>query len=326
MTYSLEKLRSYLAGTSKEYCFVTISGAHAYGFPSQDSDLDLRGSHFPSLPEALRYSRLSDTFEESLATSAYYPNEMDLVSHSLLKYIHLMIRQPNGYILEQLYSPLVVATSPMHEELKQLALLTVSKEMKYHYGCFYRNQQSLMQKKTNKEIKLVLYQLRILASASFLAKTGRVEVNLPVLNEELKFYDPNKLQELIELKTVQEKSDFADPQLREYWLKVLDRRLGDLDKAFDESALAHFDRSVITSMAEDLLARYFRLHVQKDLQPAKTEFKRLLHSKHPNMNAFFKSEEFGNFKPSKNLQQAQDVQTEIMDLAWEEYQKNEPNS
>ena len=28
-----------------ELLFVTVSGAHLYGFPSPDSDIDLRGSH-----------------------------------------------------------------------------------------------------------------------------------------------------------------------------------------------------------------------------------------------------------------------------------------
>ena len=31
--------------------FVTVSGAHLYGFPSSDSDVDLSGCHFLPLPD-----------------------------------------------------------------------------------------------------------------------------------------------------------------------------------------------------------------------------------------------------------------------------------
>ena len=30
---------------AEHFVFLTISGAHIYGFPSPDSDLDLRGAH-----------------------------------------------------------------------------------------------------------------------------------------------------------------------------------------------------------------------------------------------------------------------------------------
>lgn len=32
--------------------FATVSGAHLYGFPSRDSDVDLRGAHLPTLLDA----------------------------------------------------------------------------------------------------------------------------------------------------------------------------------------------------------------------------------------------------------------------------------
>ncbi len=33
------------AGCPDRFVFLTISGAHLYGFPSADSDIDLRGAH-----------------------------------------------------------------------------------------------------------------------------------------------------------------------------------------------------------------------------------------------------------------------------------------
>jgi len=45
--------------------------------------------------------------------------EMDIVSHDVKKFFGLLLKK-NGYVLEQLYSPLVVHTTPEHAELKAI--------------------------------------------------------------------------------------------------------------------------------------------------------------------------------------------------------------
>lgn len=76
--------------------FATVSGAHLYGFPSPDSDWDLRGDHIlpPSEvvgleegPETLTIEEKSDGFE------------LDLVTHDVKKFFSLLLRR-NGYVLE----------------------------------------------------------------------------------------------------------------------------------------------------------------------------------------------------------------------------------
>ncbi|MDP9844293.1 DNA polymerase beta superfamily protein [Streptosporangium lutulentum] len=93
--------------------FATVSGAHLYGFPSSDSDVDLRGVHLLPLEEVIGLS----TGEETLTRSwVRHGVEVDLVTHDLAKFCRLLLRR-NGYVLEQLLSPLVVTTSPVHQEL-----------------------------------------------------------------------------------------------------------------------------------------------------------------------------------------------------------------
>jgi predicted nucleotidyltransferase len=46
--------------------------------------------------------------------------EIDLVTHDVRKFFRLLLRK-KGYVLEQLYSPLVVQAMPEHEELKVIA-------------------------------------------------------------------------------------------------------------------------------------------------------------------------------------------------------------
>lgn len=82
-----------------EFVFLSISGAHLYGFESFNSDLDIRGVHLPKLCEILRYFNTSDTLEKSFLDTNVWPQEVDLVSHSLVKYLHLLTKKPNGYLL-----------------------------------------------------------------------------------------------------------------------------------------------------------------------------------------------------------------------------------
>src|SRR5215471_10847400 len=97
--------------------FATISGAHLYGFPSPDSDFDLRGAHVLPVESVVSLDVRDETVEDSRVIEGL---EMDIVSHDVRKFFGLLLKK-NGYVLEQLFSPLVVQTTPEHDELKALA-------------------------------------------------------------------------------------------------------------------------------------------------------------------------------------------------------------
>jgi len=84
--------------------FATISGAHLYGFPSPDSDYDLRGAHVLPLDAVVGLEARDETVEDSRVIDGL---EMDIVSHDVKKFFGLLLKK-NGYVLEQLYSPLIV--------------------------------------------------------------------------------------------------------------------------------------------------------------------------------------------------------------------------
>src|SRR5437660_8533548 len=87
--------------------FVTVSGAHLYGFASPDSDYDLRGVHLLPLREVVGLEHGRETIEVSAVRDG---RQIDLVTHDARKFFRLLLKR-NGYVLEQLYSPLVVQTS-----------------------------------------------------------------------------------------------------------------------------------------------------------------------------------------------------------------------
>lgn len=156
--------------------FVTVSGAHLYGFASVDSDVDLRGVHLLPLSEVVGLN----TGPETLSRTEFRDGvELDLVTHEAAKFFRLLLRR-NGYVLEQLLSPLVVRTSDVHAELIAAAPACLTRHHSHHYLGFADTQWRLFGK--TRELKPALYTLRVLLTGSHLMRTGEVVADLNVLH------------------------------------------------------------------------------------------------------------------------------------------------
>src|SRR5882724_453547 len=110
--------REYLGEVARrgpEPIFATISGAHLYGFASPDSDVDLRGAFLLPARDLLGL----DPSAETITIDDKSRIDLDWVAHDLRKFARMMVSH-NGYALEQLFSPLVVLSTPVFEELRQL--------------------------------------------------------------------------------------------------------------------------------------------------------------------------------------------------------------
>lgn len=162
--------------------FATISGAHLYGFPSPDSDYDLRGVHILPVAEVVKLDLGRETIEVSEVSQGL---QIDLVSHDAKKFFLLLLKK-NGYVLEQLYSPLVVYTTPEHEELKAIATQCITRYHSHHYFGFAQTQWKLFEKEQPHRVKPLLYVYRVLLTGIHLMQTGVIEANLIRLNEKFK--------------------------------------------------------------------------------------------------------------------------------------------
>ncbi|MEM7807568.1 MAG: nucleotidyltransferase domain-containing protein [Planctomycetota bacterium] len=162
--------------------FATVSGAHLYGFPSADSDWDLRASHVLPAREVLSMRPTRDTIDESRDDRDQGGLELDLVSHDVGKFFKLMLKK-NGYVLEQLHSPIVVKTTPAHQTLREIADGVVTRFHADHYLGFAATQWKLFNK-GEPRVKPLLYLYRVLLTGLHLMRTGSVEANLARLNEE----------------------------------------------------------------------------------------------------------------------------------------------
>jgi predicted nucleotidyltransferase len=159
--------------------FATISGAHLYGFPTPDSDFDLRGVHVLPLDEVVGLRTGPDTIEKS---GVHNGLEIDLVTHDAKKFFNLLLKK-NGYVLEQVFSPLVVHTTPEHAELKEIASQCITRHHVHHYLGFAETQWKLFHKENPPRVKPLLYVYRVLLTGIHLMETGIVEANLVRLNE-----------------------------------------------------------------------------------------------------------------------------------------------
>ncbi len=174
------RLRAPIERQPYPLLFVTISGAHLYGFPSPDSDYDLRGCHVLPPEEVVGLEPGRETVELSAIHEGL---ELDLVTHDVRKFFLLLLKK-NGYVLEQLYSPLVVQTTPEHEELKAIARRCITRHHWHHYAGFAETQWKLFNKQRRHRVKPLLYVYRVLLTGIHLMRTGEVEANLVRLNEE----------------------------------------------------------------------------------------------------------------------------------------------
>lgn len=222
-------LRAQVAAQPWPLLFATVSGAHLYGFASPDSDFDLRGAHVLPLPEVLRLETPSETVDSSDVVDGL---EIDVVSHDVRKFFTLMLRR-NGYVLEQALSPLVVATSPWHEELRTLAKGCVTRHHVHHYRGFAKNEWGMLEKQPEPRVKTLLYVYRVLLTGIHLMKTGEVEASLGVLAPE---YGRPELLHLIAQKVSGTEKGGLGGGLEEHRRRV-ETLFAELDEAAERSNL-----------------------------------------------------------------------------------------
>jgi len=226
--------------------FVTLSGAHLYGFPSSDSDYDLRGVHVLPIDEVIGLDVGRETIQVSEVCNGL---EFDLVTHEIKKFFGLLLKN-NGYVLEQLYSPLIVLSSPEHDELKAIGKGCITRHHAHHYLGFANTEWRLFEKESLHRVKPLLYVYRVLLTGIHLMQTGEIQANLGTLNE--KFQLPY-IPELIERKlSGAERSTITDANLV-FYRQEFERLVQELEKACEKSGLPEAPSS--RNALNDLLIR-----------------------------------------------------------------------
>lgn len=242
------RLSRVVAAQPYPLLFATISGAHLYGFPSSDSDFDLRGAHVLPLAKVVGLQAAEETLEDSRAIETL---EMDIVSHDVRKFFGLLLKK-NGYVLEQLYSPLVVQTTPEHAELKTIAQGCITRHHAHHYFGFAETQWKLFLKGSPRRVKPLLYVYRVLLTGIWLMRTGKIQANLVTLNASFRL---PQISALVAQKLADHEQTPLDPANFAFHETEFQRLRLELQTAHDESHLPEGVADTTRAQLHDLLIR-----------------------------------------------------------------------
>ena len=240
----LSRWKNFIDTLDHHPLFVTVSGAHIYGFPSPDSDVDLRGCHLLPLREMVGLSTPNETIDRSSIDDG---TEVDLVSHEVGKFLRLLVRN-NGYVLEQIFSPLVVTGHDFLDQLKPIAGRCITRFHYHHYRGFYATQRKLLEKETVKKAKSLLYAYRVLATGIHLMETGRIETDIQTLCQVV------GLDFIPDLIAAKQKEKIELPDLGwEFHAGKLDQLEAELERSFEQSKLPEAgDTAAVNEMLVNL--------------------------------------------------------------------------
>jgi predicted nucleotidyltransferase len=242
------RLNQIVAAQPYPLVFATISGAHLYGFPSPDSDFDLRGAHVLPVERIAGLEVTDETVEDARIIEGL---DMDIVSHDAKKFFKLLLKK-NGYVLEQLLSPLVVHTTPAHAELKAIAAGCVTRHHSHHYFGFSETQWKLFLKESPRRVKPLLYVYRVLLTGIWLMRTGEIQANLVTLNETFRL---PYIADLVARKLGgPEQSTLNDADIAFYEAEYL-RLRAELQAAHEQSKLIEVPSEETRGQLNDLLIR-----------------------------------------------------------------------
>jgi uncharacterized protein len=242
------RLHRIVAAQPYPLLFATISGAHLYGFPSPDSDYDLRGAHVLPLEKIAGLDVRDETVQDSRVIEGL---EMDIVSHDVRKFFGLLLKK-NGYVLEQLFSPLIVQVTPEHAELKAIAQGCITRHHSHHYFGFAETQWQLFLKESPRRVKPLLYVYRVLLTGIHLMRTGEVQANLVALNEQFRL---QFLPDLIARKLAGPEKSTLDETDIAFYESEYQRLRGELQAAHEASQLPELPGDATRAQLNALLVR-----------------------------------------------------------------------
>jgi len=191
-------------GSRRRHLLVSLSGAHAYGFPSPDSDLDLKAVHvepterllgFPHSTEGAERLEVLDGIEVD-----YSSNELGHVLKSVLK--------GNGNYVERFLSGYLVHASVELGELRTLVQGSLSRRLHHHYLGFATQQHKEWERGERTSAKKLLYVLRTALTGIHVLSTGEIVTDVSRL---LDRYGLGEAKALIERKRRGEKVELPAP-------------------------------------------------------------------------------------------------------------------
>jgi predicted nucleotidyltransferase len=214
----------------REHLVVSLSGAHAYGFPSPDSDLDLKCVHVVPTASLLALEPHGTPSAERLEVVDGV--EVDYSSNELGPVL-LGVLQGNGNYVERLLGAHTLRGSAELEAVRPLVRKVLSRRLHRHYRGFAQSQSREWEKTGFRSTKKLLYVLRTSLTGTHALLTGEVETDLTALMDRYGFGEAG---ELVAWKRRGERSELPEA-LSEHWRGQVGRAFERLDEARERSVL-----------------------------------------------------------------------------------------
>lgn len=154
-----------------------ITGSHHYGFPSPDSDLDIKTIHLAPSESVLGLTTPEEAFER---LEEFGGVACDLTSNEAGQALRLLLRG-NGNMLERILCPYQLIESTEVDALQRLARGALSRRFYDHYAGFFRSMRRDFERAERPSAKQVLYAYRVALTGIHLLRTGELEADLSVL-------------------------------------------------------------------------------------------------------------------------------------------------
>jgi len=227
----------------RRHLVVALSGAHAYGFPSPDSDLDLKAVHLEPTARLLSLGWEHTPAERLEVLGAV---EVDYSSNEL-RDVLIGLQLGNGNYLERVLGHLRFEAGPELPELQQLVHGALSRRLHRHYQGFARGQLREWERTGFTSVKKLLYVLRTTLTGTHALLTGELATDLSRL---LDLYGFSTANELIEQKRRGEAA-MLPVELSEKWRKQIGRAFEVLDAALPKSILPEEPRAKDTAALDE---------------------------------------------------------------------------
>src|SRR6476659_2893470 len=178
--HQAEIARAFLAERERDrkHLVIYLSGAHAYGFPSPDSDLDLKCIHIARTHDLVGLNPPDDPPGRIDIVEAveldYGSNELGGVLRGILK--------GNGNYIERIFGALVLGGDPVRlDSAREVLAPVMCGRVAKHYGGFAMSQLRAFDEKPT--AKRALYVLRTAATGLHRLLTGKVVTDVAELAE-----------------------------------------------------------------------------------------------------------------------------------------------
>ncbi|HEX5058986.1 MAG TPA: nucleotidyltransferase domain-containing protein [Kofleriaceae bacterium] len=221
--------RAFLADRERErkHLVIYLSGAHAYGFPSPDSDLDLKCVHIAPTHDLVGLDVVADPNDRIDIVDGV---ELDYGSNELSPVLRGAIKG-NGNYLERILGELALGGDMrLLDEARPLVKPLLSRRLAKHYGGFATSQLRAFDDKPT--AKRALYVLRTAATGRHAMAHGEIVTDVARLGA----FVPAEIGELLAIKQRGERQEL-DAEHAKVWRTRLVTAIDAIDTAWPSSVL-----------------------------------------------------------------------------------------